>query len=81
MNDHLAEKIAMEGRKSSHTFYRKVDMTTYVARLYLEYARVMSLDRKSLNYVEKVWRWGYWNRVIVIESFVIRHTNVYRMYM
>ena len=41
----LAEKIAKQGREWSLTHWRKVDMTAYMFRLFLEYARVMSEER------------------------------------
>ncbi|KAJ2926441.1 hypothetical protein H1R20_g10653, partial [Candolleomyces eurysporus] len=41
----LAEKIARQGREWSLTHWRKVDMTAYMFRLFLEYARVMSEER------------------------------------
>jgi len=46
----LAEKIAEAGREWSLRFWRKEDMTAYLFRLYLEYARVMSPDRLEQNF-------------------------------
>ncbi|KAF8517358.1 hypothetical protein BU17DRAFT_76415 [Hysterangium stoloniferum] len=51
-NDAVAEKIATAGKVWSDTFYRKEDMTAYHFRLFLEYARVMSLDRDAMSYKE-----------------------------
>ncbi|KZS99159.1 hypothetical protein SISNIDRAFT_448018 [Sistotremastrum niveocremeum HHB9708] len=44
-NDDLARIVGEEGRIWSKEFYRRVDMTAYMFRLYLEYARVMDVDR------------------------------------
>jgi len=49
-HDRLAEKIASAGKAWSATFWRKEDMTAYMFRVYLEYARVMSLERNTMNY-------------------------------
>jgi len=49
-HDDLALKIAIAGRDWSKTFWRREDMTAYMFRLYLEYARVMSLDRNAMSY-------------------------------
>ncbi|KAG1724298.1 glycosyl transferase family 90-domain-containing protein [Suillus paluster] len=46
----LGAKIARSGREWSRAFWRKEDMTAYLFRLFLEYARVMSEDRDSLNF-------------------------------
>ncbi|GLB40974.1 putative lipopolysaccharide-modifying enzyme [Lyophyllum shimeji] len=46
----LARKIASEGRAWSKDFWRKEDVTAYVYRLVLEYARVMSSDRDAMSY-------------------------------
>ncbi|GJJ08524.1 hypothetical protein Clacol_002742 [Clathrus columnatus] len=46
-NDRLARRIATAGREWSDTFFRKEDMTAYMYRLLLEYARVMNLDREA----------------------------------
>lgn len=51
-NDALAASIAKEGKTWSRTFYRQEDMTAYMFRLYLEYARVMSPDRESLSFTD-----------------------------
>jgi len=48
-HDDLARKIAMAGREWSKTFWRKEDLTAYMFRLFLEYARVMSVDRESMS--------------------------------
>ncbi|KAF8066691.1 glycosyl transferase family 90-domain-containing protein [Lyophyllum atratum] len=46
----LAAKIAGDGRAWSRSFWRKEDVTAYVYRLVLEYARVMSSDRDAMSY-------------------------------
>ncbi|KAG5719518.1 KDEL motif-containing protein 1, partial [Termitomyces sp. T112] len=48
--EELARTIANEGRAWSRTFWRKEDITAYVYRLILEYARVMSSDRDAMSY-------------------------------
>ncbi|KZT35728.1 hypothetical protein SISSUDRAFT_1050919 [Sistotremastrum suecicum HHB10207 ss-3] len=48
--DHLAEKIASEGKKWIGEYWREEDMTAYMFRLMLEYARVMSLDREAASF-------------------------------
>ncbi|EAU85480.2 Cap3p [Coprinopsis cinerea okayama7 len=49
----LAKKIAEAGRQWSLTHWRKVDLTAYMFRLFLEYARVMSVerDRGGMDYI------------------------------
>jgi hypothetical protein len=49
-HDDLARKIAMAGREWSKTFWRKEDLTAYMFRLFLEYARVMSVDREAMSH-------------------------------
>ncbi|KAH7094222.1 hypothetical protein BKA62DRAFT_663177 [Auriculariales sp. MPI-PUGE-AT-0066] len=49
--DELAEKIATAGRRWTEEYWRDEDVTAYAWRLYLEYARVMSLDRASMDFV------------------------------
>ncbi|KAL0958786.1 hypothetical protein HGRIS_014107 [Hohenbuehelia grisea] len=49
-HEDLAMKIASEGRTWSKSFWRKEDMTAYIFRLFLEYSRVMSLDRDDMNF-------------------------------
>ncbi|KAH0581650.1 hypothetical protein H2248_011347 [Termitomyces sp. 'cryptogamus'] len=49
-HDHLAKRIAYQGKEWSKTFWREEDMTVYLFRLFLEYSRVMSLDRDSMSY-------------------------------
>ncbi|KAF9240418.1 glycosyl transferase family 90-domain-containing protein [Melanogaster broomeanus] len=51
-HDDLAAHIAAAGKEWSQHFWRKEDMTAYLYRLLLEYARVSSLDRASMNYGE-----------------------------
>ncbi|KAG9311109.1 glycosyl transferase family 90-domain-containing protein [Chiua virens] len=50
-HDELAARIAKAGRNWSQRFWRKEDMTAYLYRLLLEYARITSLDRSSMDYV------------------------------
>ncbi|KAJ7596498.1 glycosyl transferase family 90-domain-containing protein [Mycena floridula] len=49
-HEDLARKIAAEGRRWSKTFWRHEDMAAYFLRLFLEYARLMSLDRESMSF-------------------------------
>ncbi|KAH7919709.1 glycosyltransferase family 90 protein [Leucogyrophana mollusca] len=51
-HEDLARKIADAGRNWSKTFWRHEDMTAYMFRLFLEYARVSSLDRDAFTYKE-----------------------------
>ncbi|KAE9405338.1 hypothetical protein BT96DRAFT_852950 [Gymnopus androsaceus JB14] len=49
-HEDLARKIALQGREWSKTFWRKEDILAYFYRLFLEYARLMSLDRESMTF-------------------------------
>ncbi|KAG6828633.1 hypothetical protein H0H92_007225 [Tricholoma furcatifolium] len=49
-HEDLARTIASEGRKWSRSFWRKEDLTAYIYRLILEYARVMSSDRNAMSF-------------------------------
>ncbi|KAG8907344.1 Glycosyltransferase Family 90 domain containing protein [Tulasnella sp. 403] len=49
-HDDLAERIATQGKEWSSTFWRREDMVAYTFRLFLEYARVMSLDREAASF-------------------------------
>ncbi|KAI5988277.1 glycosyl transferase family 90-domain-containing protein [Pisolithus orientalis] len=49
-HDELAAKIAGAGKEWSQQYWRKEDMSAYLYRLLLEYARVMSVDRESMSY-------------------------------
>ncbi|KZP07098.1 glycosyltransferase family 90 protein [Athelia psychrophila] len=49
-HDDLAEKIASAGREWARTYWRKEDLTAYMFRLMLEYARLFSLDREAASY-------------------------------
>ncbi|KAG2068530.1 hypothetical protein BDR04DRAFT_770499 [Suillus decipiens] len=51
-HEDLAKKIAAAGREWSQTYWRKEDLTAYMFRLFLEYARVSSLDRDAMSYKE-----------------------------
>ncbi|KZV78280.1 hypothetical protein EXIGLDRAFT_847684 [Exidia glandulosa HHB12029] len=46
-HDDLAEKIATAGRAWTERFWRQDDVIAYMWRVYLEYVRVMSVDRAS----------------------------------
>ncbi|EGN94295.1 glycosyltransferase family 90 protein [Serpula lacrymans var. lacrymans S7.3] len=48
-----AQRIANAGRTWSKRFWRKEDMTAYMFRLFLEYARVMSVDRDAMTFTEE----------------------------
>ncbi|KAF9004548.1 glycosyl transferase family 90-domain-containing protein [Cyathus striatus] len=50
-HDAMAKKIAYAGREWSKLFWRKEDLTAYMFRLFLEYARVMSPDRLKMSFV------------------------------
>lgn len=45
-HEDLARKIAKAGREWSLKYWRREDLTAYMFRLFLEYARVMSKDRE-----------------------------------
>ena len=45
-HEDLARKIATAGREWSMKYWRREDLTAYMFRLFLEYARVMSSDRE-----------------------------------
>ncbi|TDL20413.1 hypothetical protein BD410DRAFT_772680 [Rickenella mellea] len=49
-HDELARKIAAAGRSWTEKFWRDEDISAYLFRLFLEYARVMSLDRDAMTY-------------------------------
>lgn len=49
-HDDMAEKIASAGREWAKTYWRREDLTAYMFRLMLEYARLMSLDREAGSY-------------------------------
>ncbi|KAJ6480242.1 glycosyl transferase family 90-domain-containing protein [Mycena sanguinolenta] len=49
-HDKAAERIAAAGREWSRRFWRKEDMVAYMYRLFLEYARLMSLDRDAMSF-------------------------------
>lgn len=51
--DDLARNIAEEGQAWSKNFYRTEDMTAYVFRLYLEWARLQAPNRNSMFYQEE----------------------------
>ena len=45
-----AKKMGKQGREWVIDHWRKEDMVAYYFRLWLEYARVMSPERKSMNF-------------------------------
>jgi hypothetical protein len=51
-HEELAKKIAAAGREWSQTYWRREDLIAYTFRLFLEYARVSSLDRDAMTYKE-----------------------------
>ncbi|KAK2591543.1 hypothetical protein QQS21_010763 [Conoideocrella luteorostrata] len=55
-HDKAAERIAMEGKEWAEKVLRKEDMSIYVLRLLLEYARVVDDDRESMGWVQDVIR-------------------------
>lgn len=66
-HDKTAEKIAMEGKEWAEKVLRKEDMSIYVLRLLLEYARVMDESRDSMGWVDDVLKnpslenaWNWW---------------------
>lgn len=52
-HEELAAKIALAGRDWAKTFWREQDIIAYMFRLFLEYARVMSLDREAMSYKDR----------------------------
>lgn len=50
IHDDAAAKIAAAGKDWSRQFWRKEDMSAYLYRLLLEYARVTSPDRESMSH-------------------------------
>lgn len=46
----MAKKIASAGKEWALNYWRPEDITAYMFRLWLEYARVMSLDRDNMNF-------------------------------
>ncbi|WWC65508.1 uncharacterized protein I303_108126 [Kwoniella dejecticola CBS 10117] len=52
--DRLASRIASAGREWALTHWRREDMTAYMFRLYLEWARLIAEDRKSMDFVYNV---------------------------
>lgn len=47
-DDELAQEIANQGKEWAAKFYRKEDMTAYVFRLYLEWARLQAPNRGAM---------------------------------
>ncbi|KAG8879659.1 Glycosyltransferase Family 90 domain containing protein [Tulasnella sp. 332] len=67
-HDELAKMIATQGRDWSLSFWRKEDMAAYVFRLFLEYARVMDVDRESNTFT--------WDDLLVAEREIqLREMN------
>ncbi|GAA5842246.1 hypothetical protein JCM11251_006757 [Rhodosporidiobolus azoricus] len=48
-HDHLAKRIAAQGKKWADEQFREVDMAAYLFRLYLEYARLLNRDEDNLH--------------------------------
>ncbi|KAJ3975638.1 glycosyl transferase family 90-domain-containing protein [Lentinula raphanica] len=49
-HEELARKIALQGREWSKKYWRREDIIAYFYRLFLEYTRLMSLDREAMTY-------------------------------
>ncbi|KAF8841138.1 hypothetical protein BDN67DRAFT_929060, partial [Paxillus ammoniavirescens] len=49
-HDALGAQIAAAGKEWSQRFWKKEDMSAYLYRLLLEYARIASVDRESMDY-------------------------------
>lgn len=49
-HEDMAKEIAFAGRDWARRYWRDVDVTAYMFRLWLEYARVMSLNRDEMSY-------------------------------
>ncbi|THH07412.1 hypothetical protein EW145_g3402 [Phellinidium pouzarii] len=49
-HDEMAKTIANAGRDWVSRYWREEDVTAYMFRLWLEYARVMSVDRESMTF-------------------------------
>lgn len=47
----LAKQIATEGKEWVNTHWRKEDMTAYVFRLYLEWARLLAPSKHGADFV------------------------------
>ncbi|KAJ4496637.1 hypothetical protein C8R41DRAFT_866040 [Lentinula lateritia] len=45
--EELERQIALQGREWSKTYWRRQDIIAYSYRMFLEYARIMSLDREN----------------------------------
>jgi alkanesulfonate monooxygenase SsuD/methylene tetrahydromethanopterin reductase-like flavin-dependent oxidoreductase (luciferase family) len=50
-HDDMAKTIARDGKEWVHAFWRPQDVTAYMFRLWLEYARIMSDDREEMNFI------------------------------
>ncbi|GAW02809.1 glycosyltransferase family 90 protein [Lentinula edodes] len=53
-HEELARQIALQGREWSKTYWRREDIIAYSYRMFLEYARIMSLDREAMAYQGEV---------------------------
>ncbi|KLO20351.1 hypothetical protein SCHPADRAFT_816612 [Schizopora paradoxa] len=49
-HDEMAKRMGKQGREWVIDYWREKDMIAYYFRLWLEYARVMSPDRKNMNF-------------------------------
>ncbi|EIN13346.1 hypothetical protein PUNSTDRAFT_59402 [Punctularia strigosozonata HHB-11173 SS5] len=56
--DALAKRIAEHGKEWTRRMWRKEDLTAYLFRLFLEYARLMSVEREKMDFedIENEWR-------------------------
>ena len=58
--DALAQDIAETGQEWAQTYWRKEDMTAYLFRLYLEWGRLYSDNRRRMDFVydeSMEWDW------------------------
>ncbi|KAJ3886481.1 glycosyl transferase family 90-domain-containing protein [Lentinula edodes] len=49
-HEELARQIALQGREWSKKYWRREDIIAYFYRMFLEYARLMSLNREAMTY-------------------------------
>ncbi|KAJ3875522.1 glycosyl transferase family 90-domain-containing protein [Lentinula edodes] len=49
-HEELARQIALQGREWSKKYWRREDIIAYSYRMFLEYARLMSLNREAMTY-------------------------------
>jgi hypothetical protein len=53
-HEDIARRTALQGREWSKKYWRQEDIVAYFYRLFLEYARLMSLDREAMTYQGEV---------------------------